>query len=146
MSHNPLWFDLDIILLSYFIRCLHISKNTDLAKTLSQKGLQILWNKIKRKLNVNLKELIVKFFVEWFFICHVLYKEVASCMNIRILNFIHLVMESDFQWKLFLWAESILKLDSRLPKKCYLLHWKSFKNDEKCFLFHLKSFFCSQDI
>ena len=30
--------------------------------------------------------------------------------------------------------------------KCYLLHWKYFKNHEKCFLFHLKSSFCSQDI
>ena len=29
---------------------------------------------------------------------------------------------------------------------CYLLHWKSFKDDEKCFLSHLKSSFCSQDI
>ena len=31
-------------------------------------------------------------------------------------------------------------------KKCYLLNWKIFKNDEKCFFFHLKSSFCSQDI
>ena len=31
-------------------------------------------------------------------------------------------------------------------KLCYLLDWKSYKNDEKCFLFHLKSFFRSQDI
>ena len=33
-----------------------------------------------------------------------------------------------------------LKPDSHLSKKlCYLLRWKSFKNDEKYFLFHLKS-------
>ena len=31
-------------------------------------------------------------------------------------------------------------------KLCYLLDWKSRKNDEKCFLFHLKNSFHSQDI
>ena len=40
-----------------------------------------------------------------------------------------------------------LKSDSHLPKKMrYLLHWKSFKNDEECFLSHLKISFRSQGI
>ena len=34
-----------------------------------------------------------------------------------------------------------LKSDSDLPKKCFLLQWKPFKNNGKCFLVHVKSSF-----
>ena len=56
-------------------------------------------------------------------------------------------IDSWTHWLIGFYTRIALRSHSHLSKKYhFLLHWKSFKNNEECFLFHLKSSFRSQVI
>ena len=79
-----------------------------------------------------------------YFCC--LFLKSSKAFNVSLSFSYHKINVYNYLWKSKRLNTFKVGLSPSKKNLCYLLHWKSFKNDEKRFLFHRKSSFRSQDI